>query len=80
MLGAEADIQGSGANDTFAAYKFSNPWFGTVRGRAGYAMNNVLVYATGGLAYGGGRVDLGAFSEIADSSRLDRRRAASRSA
>src|SRR6266567_4771784 len=45
VVGAEADLQGSGANDTFAAYKFSNPWFGTVRGRAGYAMNNVLVYA-----------------------------------
>jgi outer membrane immunogenic protein len=26
-------------------------------------MNNVLIYATGGLAYGGGRVDLGAFNE-----------------
>src|SRR3954464_12231386 len=63
VLGAEADLQGSGANDTFAAYKFSNPWFGTVRGRAGYAMNNVLIYATGGLAYGGGRVEIGAFNE-----------------
>ena len=63
VVGAEADLQGSGANDTFAAYKFSNPWFGTVRGRTGYAMNNVLIYATGGLAYGGGRVDLGAFNE-----------------
>lgn len=63
VFGAEADIQGSAASDTFAAWKFSNPWFGTIRGRAGYAMNNVLVYATGGLAYGGGRVDLGAFTE-----------------
>src|SRR6266576_1159398 len=52
VLGIEADIQASGANDTFAAYKFSNPWFGTVRGRAGYAMNNVLFYGTGGLAFG----------------------------
>jgi outer membrane immunogenic protein len=63
VFGAEADLQGSGANDTFAAFKFSNPWFGTVRGRAGYAMNNVLIYGTGGLAYGGGRVDVGAFNE-----------------
>jgi outer membrane immunogenic protein len=63
VLGLEGDIQGSGADDTFAPYKFSNPWFGTVRGRAGYAMNNVLVYATGGLAYGGQRVDLGALTE-----------------
>ena len=34
-----------------------------VRGRAGYAMNNVLVYVTGGLAYGGGTVDFGPASE-----------------
>src|SRR6267142_496513 len=46
-----------GANDTFAAWKFSNPWFGTLRGRAGYAMNNVLLYATFGLAYGGGSIE-----------------------
>ena len=63
VLGIEADIQGSGANDTFAGYKFSTPWFGTVRGRGGYAMNNVLVYLTGGLAYGGGTVEFGALSE-----------------
>ena len=63
VLGLEADIQASGANDTFAGYKFSNPWFGTVRGRGGYAMNNVLLYVTGGLAYGGGTVDFGFTSE-----------------
>ena len=27
-------------------------WFGTVRGKIGYAFNNSLLYATGGLAYG----------------------------
>src|SRR4051812_11966510 len=32
VLGAEADIQFSSANDTFAPWKFSNPWFGTLRG------------------------------------------------
>jgi outer membrane immunogenic protein len=63
VLGVEADIQGSGANDTFAAYKFSNPWFGTVRGRVGYAMNNVLFYATGGVAYGGIKVEFGPSTE-----------------
>ena len=50
--GLEGDIQISGAEDRFASYKFSNPWFGTLRGRVGYAVNNVLVYATGGLAFG----------------------------
>jgi len=52
VFGIETDIQASAANDTFAPYKFSNPWFGTLRGRAGYAINNVLLYGTAGLAYG----------------------------
>jgi outer membrane immunogenic protein len=52
VFGAETDIQFSGANDTFAPWKFANPWFGTLRGRVGYAFNNILVYGTLGLAYG----------------------------
>jgi outer membrane immunogenic protein len=52
VFGIEGDIQGNGASDTFAPWKFSNPWFGTVRGRAGYALNNVLFYGTAGLAFG----------------------------
>jgi outer membrane immunogenic protein len=63
VVGAEADLQFSAADDVFAAWKFSNPWFGTLRGRAGYAMNNVMLYATFGLAYGGGRVETGGFKE-----------------
>jgi outer membrane immunogenic protein len=52
VFGGETDIQVTGADDTFAPWKFANPWFGTLRGRAGYAMNNVLFYGTFGLAYG----------------------------
>jgi outer membrane immunogenic protein len=52
VFGIEGDMQGSTADDRFANYKFSNPWFGTVRGRIGYAFNNVLIYGTGGLAFG----------------------------
>jgi outer membrane immunogenic protein len=52
VFGAETDIQFSGADDTFAPWKFANPWFGTLRGRVGYAFNNILVYGTLGLAYG----------------------------
>jgi len=52
VFGVEADLQATGADDTFAPWKFSNPWFGTVRGRVGYAMSNVLFYGTGGLAFG----------------------------
>ena len=36
----------------FAGWKFSNPWFGTLRARAGFATNNLLFYGTVGLAYG----------------------------
>jgi outer membrane immunogenic protein len=52
VLGGEADLQLSDANDRFAPWKFSNPWFGTVRARAGYAISNVLLYATAGFALG----------------------------
>ena len=52
VFGAEGDIQASGAEQTFAPWKFSNPWFGTVRGRAGYAFSNVLFFGTGGIAFG----------------------------
>ncbi len=52
VFGVEGDIQATGADDTFAPWKFSNPWFGTVRGRAGYAFGNILFYGTGGLAFG----------------------------
>src|ERR1700759_5258141 len=52
VFGLEGDIQASAADDAFAPWKFSNPWFGTVRGLAGYSFNNVLFYGTGGLAFG----------------------------
>ena len=52
VFGVEGDIQATGAEDTFAPWKFSNPWFGTVRGRVGYALSNILFYGTGGLAFG----------------------------
>jgi len=52
VFGLETDLQASAADDTFAPYKFSNPWFGTLRGRAGFAINNILLYGTLGIAYG----------------------------
>jgi outer membrane immunogenic protein len=64
VFGAEADLQASNADDRFAAYKFSNPWFGTMRGRVGYAMNNLLFYATAGFAYGTGKIELGPLSSV----------------
>ena len=64
VAGIEGDLQLNAADDTFAPWKFSNPWFGTVRGRIGYAFNNVLLYGTGGLAFGSLKVErAGGFSE-----------------
>ncbi len=60
VLGVEADIQGAGISDSKLAprihnYTFSSnlDYVGTVRARAGFAEGSWLVYATGGLAYGG---------------------------
>jgi outer membrane immunogenic protein len=68
LLGVEADIQGAsiGSTNTIAfpgapggnAPSVSTgrdhiDWFGTVRGRLGVTVDQVLFYATGGLAYGG---------------------------
>jgi outer membrane immunogenic protein len=41
-------VRGSATAD----YEAKISWFGTVRGRIGYAWDRVMVYATGGLAYG----------------------------
>jgi outer membrane immunogenic protein len=63
VFGVEGDIQAAGADDTFAPWKFSNPWFGTVRGRAGYAFSNILFYGTAGLAFGELRAETFGWSE-----------------
>jgi outer membrane immunogenic protein len=63
VYGAETDLQLSGADDTFAPFKFSNPWFGTLRGRGGFAYSNFLFYLTAGLAYGGLKAENGLLTE-----------------
>ncbi len=64
VLGVEADFQGSGqkgsaclatcvaAGTTSLNVQQNIDWFGTVRGRAGFATGSVFSYFTGGLAYG----------------------------
>jgi outer membrane immunogenic protein len=64
VAGWETDFQFSGAADSFAIFRFSNPWWGTVRGRGGIAFDNLLLYGTAGLAYGEGRIDVGGLSEV----------------
>jgi outer membrane immunogenic protein len=44
------DFAVAGTSDTSLEARLK--WFGTVRGRLGYAWDSVLVYGTGGLAYG----------------------------
>lgn len=54
VFGAEGDINISNADDTFAPWKFSNPWFGTVRARLGVTpWQAVMLYGTAGVAFGG---------------------------
>jgi opacity protein-like surface antigen len=58
VLGIEADIQGSGISDRQTDfngfhYKSDLGYFGTIRGRVGYAVQQTLFYFTGGFAYGG---------------------------
>ena len=66
VLGVVADIQGADftarrnafttlaatAADTTEGLSAKITWFGTVRGKAGFAMGDWLAYGTGGLAYG----------------------------
>ncbi|WP_418294817.1 outer membrane protein [Microvirga ossetica] len=57
VVGLETDIQYAdiGGDTTLPgldSHDDDDNWFGTVRGRAGYAFDRALIYATGGLAYG----------------------------
>jgi outer membrane immunogenic protein len=63
VYGVESDFNLSSAGATFADYQFSNPWFGTLRGRAGFATNNVFLYGTAGLALGVSTVTRGGLSD-----------------
>jgi outer membrane immunogenic protein len=75
VLGLEADIQGSGYKGTATAtpvptggvpfttsVEEHSHWLGTVRARAGFvASSNLLIYGTGGLAYGQTEVSFNTF-------------------
>jgi outer membrane immunogenic protein len=52
VFGLETDFEGSGISDSAIGNTSSLDWFGSVRGRLGYAFDRVLVYGTGGFAYG----------------------------
>lgn len=72
VFGFEADIQGGSIRDTATgtlayiaapntitvAANHRVNWFGTARGRIGLAFDRVLMYATGGVAFGESRYNL----------------------
>jgi outer membrane immunogenic protein len=74
VVGVEADIAGSSyegkLNGNLGGLALPGPvnfeagseveWFGTVRARLGYAYDNLLLYGTGGLAYGSVKSSLSA--------------------
>jgi outer membrane immunogenic protein len=80
VFGIETDFQGSsGSGDLNGAAggvsitggTLKTPWFGTIRGRLGYAWDRWMVYVTGGGAYGhldysGTLSTTGAFSSSTD--------------
>jgi outer membrane immunogenic protein len=57
VLGLEGDITGSGMDGSVSALGVKNTWNATLRGRAGWAYNQFLLYGTGGLAVGGLKAD-----------------------
>ena len=61
VLGVETDFNYLGfgddrtrdfGNDLVSKTSFDADWFGTIRARLGFAVDNLLVYGTGGAAYG----------------------------
>jgi outer membrane immunogenic protein len=78
LVGLEADIDGSSGSGNLTGNAGANsitgtaktPYFGTFRGRFGYAADRWLYYLTGGMVYGDGKLDgtssvTGAFSSSA---------------
>lgn len=77
VLGVEADIQGADIHDGFNVAGTAPglgsgsltghqdiDWFGTVRGRVGFAFDRALIYGTGGFAYGGVKDELFGVSSV----------------
>ncbi len=64
VVGGELDFQGTSQSHdyTFSAFGVpitlseKMPWFGTLRGRVGYAFDRVMIYGTGGAAWVDGKV------------------------
>jgi len=72
VFGIESDISWSDMGGQFAnascptGCETKNSWLGTVRGRAGYAVDRVMPYFTGGLAFGDVEATRAGFGSASD--------------
>ncbi len=58
VVGVEGDLTLNGGKDSSSGVTVENKWGGTLRARAGVAINRFLVYGTGGLAFDGLKVKI----------------------
>ena len=62
VVGVEADAAytdlRAGFSDGFTAFRTRTDYVGTARGRVGYAFGDLLIFGTGGFAYGGVRSNI----------------------
>ena len=72
VFGIEGDINWSDMKGSFAnlacpfGCQIKSEWFGTVRGRVGYAVDRVMPYVTGGLAYGDVNANINGLATTSD--------------
>jgi outer membrane immunogenic protein len=70
VVGLEGDIDYSSFNKKKVVLatntQFKNEWQGSVRARAGYAIDNLLPYVTGGVAFGDEKASAAGFGSTSD--------------
>lgn len=63
VWGIEGDLDYSAMKGSSGGVETKMPWFGTVRGRIGYAFDRFMPYVTGGAAFGEIKMDPGVGSD-----------------
>ncbi len=69
VFGVEGDLYWSGIDGStgdFGGISTDVDWLGSVRGRVGYAFDNILPYVTAGVAFAHSDVDIAAFGGVSD--------------